>query len=106
MHYIQFWSSCKWLVLGALGWPHGAILPFIAGPWDLLAWASSPLWASLIVVLLLILGVPMSWHKAALSDTIDWIGWRISVSYWTIEVPFGNWSESQFKFVPSKVPHA
>ena len=57
---------------------------------DLLAWldkASSPLWASLIVVLLLILGVPMSWHKAALSDTIDWIGWRISVSYWTIEVP-------------------
>ena len=55
---------------------------------DLLAWASSPLWASLIVVLLLILGVPMSWHKAALSDTIDWIGWRISVSYWTIEVPF------------------
>ena len=58
---------------------------------DLLAWldkSSSPLWASLIVVLLLILGVPMSWHKAALSDTIDWIGWRISVSSWTIEVPF------------------
>ena len=45
---------------------------------DLLAWldkSSSPLWASLIVVLLLILGVPMSWLKAALSDTIDWIGW-------------------------------
>ena len=33
---------------------------------DLLAWldkSSSPLWASLIVVLLLILGVPMSWRK-------------------------------------------
>ena len=58
---------------------------------DLLAWldkSSSLLWASLIVVLLLILGVPMSWHKAALSDTIDWIGWRISVSSWTVEVPF------------------
>ena len=57
---------------------------------DLLAWldkSSSPLWASLIVVLLLILGVPMSWHKAALSDTIDWIGWRISVSSWTVEIP-------------------
>ena len=57
---------------------------------DLLAWldkVSSPLWASLLVVLLLILGVPMSWHKAALSDTVDWIGWRISVAYWTIEVP-------------------
>ena len=36
---------------------------------DLLAWLdriSSPLWASLLVVLFLILGIPMSWHKAAL----------------------------------------
>jgi hypothetical protein len=40
---------------------------------------SSPLWPSLMVILLLILGVPMPWHKAALADTIDWIGWRISV---------------------------
>ena len=57
---------------------------------DLLAWldkTSSPLWASLIVILLLILGVPMSWHKAALADTIDWIGWRIPVSSWTVAVP-------------------
>ena len=57
---------------------------------DLLAWldkASSPLWASLIVIPMLILGVPMSWHKAALSDTVDWIGWRISVSSWTLEIP-------------------
>lgn len=57
---------------------------------DLLAWldrASSQLWASLAVVLLLILSVPMSWHKAALSDTVDWIGWRISVSVWTVSVP-------------------
>ena len=57
---------------------------------DLLAWldkSSSPLWASLIVVLLLILGVPMSWHKAALADTVDWIGWRISVSSWIVAAP-------------------
>lgn len=55
---------------------------------DLLAWLqrASSLWASLLVVLLLILGVPMSWHKAALSHTVDWIGWRISVSSWTVSV--------------------
>jgi len=99
MHYSQLWCSCKWLVLGAIGGHNGAVLPFTIlahghALWqyvdDLLAWldkVSSPLWASLLVVLLLILGAPMSWHKAALSDTVDWIGWRISVAYWTIEVP-------------------
>ena len=55
---------------------------------DLLAWLerASSLWASLLVVLLLILGVPMFWHKAALSHTVDWIGWRISVSSGTVSV--------------------
>ena len=56
---------------------------------DLLAWldkVSCPLWASLLVVLFLILGVPMSWHKAALACEVDWIGWRISVSGWSISV--------------------
>ena len=47
---------------------------------DLLAWldkVSCPLWASLLVILFLILGVlgvPMSWHKAALACEVDWIG--------------------------------
>ena len=57
---------------------------------DLLAWidrVSSPLWASLLVVLFLILGIPMSWHKAALNMDIGWIGWRISVTTWSISVP-------------------
>ena len=73
------------------------LAPRSPGPWalwqyvgDLLAWldrVSSQIWASLAVVLLLILSVPMSWHKAALSDTVDWIGWRISVSVWTVSVP-------------------
>ena len=57
---------------------------------DLLAWLdriSSPLWASLLVVLFLILGVPMSWHKAALDVEVDWIGWRISVLTWSISIP-------------------
>ena len=67
---------------------HGhALWQYVDG---LLAWldrASSQLWASLAVVLLLILSVPMSWRKAALSDTVDWIGWCISVSVWTVSVP-------------------
>ena len=57
---------------------------------DLLAWldkVSCPRWASLLVILFLILGVPMSWHKAALACEVDWIGWRISVSAWSISVP-------------------
>ena len=57
---------------------------------DLLAWldrTSSPLWASLLVILFLILGIPMSWHKAALDVEIDWIGWRISVLTWSISIP-------------------
>ena len=29
----------------------------------------------------------MSWHKAALATEVDWVGWRISVSSWTISVP-------------------
>ena len=47
---------------------------------DLLAWldkVSCPLRASLLVILFLILGVlgvPMSWHKAALACEVDWIG--------------------------------
>ena len=72
---------------------------------DLLAWldkSSSPLWASLIVVLLFILGVPMS----ALADTVDWIGWRISVSSWTVAVPQRSWPKlltrlGQFRLPPA-----
>ena len=72
---------------------------------DLLAWldkSSSPLWASLIVVLLFILGVPMS----ALPDTVDWIGWRISISSWTVAVPQRSWPKlltrlGQFRLPPA-----
>ena len=57
---------------------------------DLLAWldsVSAPLWASLLVVLFLIFGIPLLWHKAALSMEVDWMGWRISLSSWSITVP-------------------
>ena len=57
---------------------------------DLLAWlesVSAPLWASILVILFMILGIPLSWHKAALSMEVDWIGWRISLASWSILVP-------------------
>ena len=57
---------------------------------DLLAWlesVSAPLWASILVILFMILVIPLSWHKAALSMEVDWIGWRISLASWSISVP-------------------
>jgi len=63
---------------------------------DLLAWLdriSSPLWASHLVVLFLILGIPMSWHKAALDVEVDWIRWRISVLTWSISIPEEKFSK-------------
>ena len=77
MHHALFWCLGEGWYWGRLA---GIMVRSCHALWqyvdDLLAWldkSSSPLWASLIVVLLLILGVPMS-------DTVDWIGWRISVS--------------------------
>ena len=40
------------------------------------------------MILFLILGIPMSWHKASLSANVIWIGcWSICVDSWTISVP-------------------
>ena len=44
--------------------------------------ASSALWASLLVVLFLFVGIAMSWRKAALE--VDWVGWCISPSAWIV----------------------
>ena len=44
---------------------------------DLLAWLdkqSAPLWASCLVILFIILSIPMSWHKAALSANLTGSG--------------------------------
>ena len=57
---------------------------------DLLAWLdrrSAPLWASTLVILFLLLGIPMSWHEASLSAHVTWIGWSICVKAWTVSVP-------------------
>eukprot|EP00435_Cladocopium_sp_Y103_P072443 s581_g40.t1 len=57
---------------------------------DLLVWLdkkSAPLWASSLVILFLLLGIPMSWHKAALAPCLTWIGWSICVETWTVQIP-------------------
>ena len=57
---------------------------------DLLSWldkATAPLCASALVILFLLLGIPLSWHKAALDTSLIWIGWSIDVASWTIQVP-------------------
>ena len=48
--------------------------------------ASAPVWASHIVVLLLLLKVPLSWHKCALSAKVVWIGWELDVSLFTVRL--------------------
>ena len=57
---------------------------------DLLAWLdrqTTPLWASSIIILFLILAIPMSWHKASLDMCLTWIGWNICLDTWTIQIP-------------------
>ena len=50
---------------------------------SLLDACSAPLWATLLVVLLLVLRVPMSWHKACLGPRVVWIGWSFDFSLLT-----------------------
>ena len=57
---------------------------------DLLTWLdkqTAPLWASALVILFLLLGIPLSWHKAALDVSLVWIGWSLSVETWTVQIP-------------------
>ena len=35
----------------------------------------------------MMLGVPFSWHKAALAQQLTWIGWSICVRTWTVQIP-------------------
>ena len=57
---------------------------------DLLAWLekhTAPLWASALIILFLLLGIPMSWHKASLATNLTWIGWHICIETWTLQIP-------------------
>ena len=60
---------------------------------DLMIWleeVSSPLWASLVIVLTSVLGIPISWSKARLSNRVEWIGWRFDLSCWSISLPLAK----------------
>ena len=50
----------------------------------LLERSSAPLLTGLIVVLLLALRVPMSWHKASLCPSVVWIGWSFNLDLMTV----------------------
>ena len=47
---------------------------------------SAPVWASVLVLLLCCLGVPMSWRKAALSARPVWIGWSLDLHCLTADM--------------------
>ena len=48
--------------------------------------SSAPLLSALLVVLLCVLRVPMSWHKAALSARVTWIGWSFDFETFTVQL--------------------
>ena len=62
---------------------HSALM-YVDDIFELLERSSAPLLTGLIVVLLLILHVPMSWHKAALSPSVVWIGRAFNLDLMTV----------------------
>jgi hypothetical protein len=51
-----------------------ALLIYVDDLLSLLPLGTAPVWASVLVLLLLVLRVPMSWHKAAFGQQVIWIG--------------------------------
>ncbi|CAE7256654.1 unnamed protein product [Symbiodinium microadriaticum] len=49
--------------------------------------STAPISASLWVLLFLVLGVPLSWQKAAWGPVTVWIGWEIDLRSWSCELP-------------------
>ena len=62
---------------------HSALM-YVDDTLALLERSSAPLMTGLIVVLLLALCVPMSWHKASLSPSVVWIGWAFNLDLMTV----------------------
>ena len=62
---------------------HSALI-YVDGILALLERSSAPLLSGLIIVLLLVLRVPMSWHKAHLNPTVVWIGWSFDFDLMTV----------------------
>ena len=47
----------------------------------------APLQAALLLALFLALGVPISWRKLALGQSVDWIGWTLNFRLGIWEIP-------------------
>lgn len=45
---------------------------------------SAPIYASMVVLMCLCLGVPLTWKKTQLQSDVVWIGWEISTRHWTV----------------------
>ena len=77
-----YWSRTAGLLcrlLRRLLFVNHALMIYVDDLLCLLRKCASPLLSAFIVILLLVLQVPMSWHKASLSSQPVWIGWRIDL---------------------------
>ena len=97
MHHPQLWGPCKCVVLGTSCRHHGPLLPCTPcsrAHTVAVCGRSLGLVGQIIIPALGFISCVTSSHswrtEAALADTVDWIGWRISVSTWTVAVPPGK----------------
>ena len=84
-----YWSRAAGLLcrlLHRILFVNHALLIYVDDLLSLLRKSTSPLLAAIIVILLLALQVPMSWHKACLSSQPVWIGWHIDLLTGTVQM--------------------
>ena len=64
---------------------HSALI-YVDDLMALLDHSSAPAWTCLLVLAILVLNVPMSWHKAHLSTKVVWIGWQFDFSLFVVRL--------------------
>ena len=67
-------------------WVSHSAMIYVDDLLSILEKSSAPLLAALLVVLLQVLNVPMSWHKAKLSASVVWIGWQMDFRTFTVRL--------------------
>lgn len=72
LHLLIYTSHALWLFVDDF---------LIVRPWDVL-----PITAALIALTMQAFGLPISWRKAELSKSADWIGWRFNFSRGTVQL--------------------
>ena len=84
-----YWSRVAGLLVRLvhrIWWVSHSALIYVDDLLCLLEKSSAPLLASVLVVLLQVLNVPMSWHKAKLSPSVVWIGWQFDFRTYTVRL--------------------